>query len=102
MEQQVALCKAFTDHDIKAALFSIPNHKSPEPDGYTSGFFKHTWNMTHHMVCNAVKEFFSTGYMPRYLSTTKLIILPKVFILSPSLSSDQFHAAVSSTNAYPS
>ncbi|KAJ8446301.1 hypothetical protein Cgig2_005832 [Carnegiea gigantea] len=36
-EQQLSLCKPFSDHEIKTALFSIPNHKSPGPDGYNSG-----------------------------------------------------------------
>ena len=44
LEQQVALCTPFTDQDIKFAFFSIPNHKSPGPDGLSSGFYKHTWN----------------------------------------------------------
>ena len=77
-DQQVALCKPFTDQEIKSAIFSIPNHKSPGPDGYSSGFFKHTWSQIGPMVCEAVKEFFRTGYMPRYLSATKLIVIPKV------------------------
>ena len=40
MEQQIGLYKAFTDAEIKEALFSIPNHKSLGPDGFSSGFFK--------------------------------------------------------------
>ena len=39
-DQQIDLCKPFSDLDIKETLFSIPNHKSPGPDGYSSGFFK--------------------------------------------------------------
>ncbi|KAJ8420784.1 hypothetical protein Cgig2_030492 [Carnegiea gigantea] len=31
-EQQINLCKAFNDKEIKETLFSIPNHKSPGPD----------------------------------------------------------------------
>ncbi|KAJ8435424.1 LOW QUALITY PROTEIN: hypothetical protein Cgig2_013922 [Carnegiea gigantea] len=37
LEQQVALYKSFTDQEIKSAIFSIPNHKSPGPDGFSSG-----------------------------------------------------------------
>ncbi|KAJ8421961.1 hypothetical protein Cgig2_022522 [Carnegiea gigantea] len=40
LEQQMQLCKPFTDADIKKVLFSIPTHKSPGPDGYNSGFYK--------------------------------------------------------------
>ncbi|KAJ6989544.1 hypothetical protein NC653_022191 [Populus alba x Populus x berolinensis] len=34
-----------TDEDIKAALFSIPDNKSPGPDGYNAYFFKHCWSI---------------------------------------------------------
>ena len=49
-EQQLSLCKPFSDHEIKTTLFSIPNHKSPGLESYNSGFFKHTWPSTRHMV----------------------------------------------------
>ncbi|KAJ8421769.1 hypothetical protein Cgig2_000946 [Carnegiea gigantea] len=78
MEQQIGLCKAFTDTDIKEAMFSIPNHKSPGPDGFSSGFFKSSWNSTGPLVCALVKHFFQIGYMPLFISATKLIVLPKV------------------------
>ncbi|KAJ8422634.1 hypothetical protein Cgig2_028505 [Carnegiea gigantea] len=37
MEQQLELCMPFSDNDIKEAMFDIPNHKSPGPDGFSSG-----------------------------------------------------------------
>jgi len=40
------LCAPFTDQEIKIALFSIPNIKSPGPDGFSSGYFKATWHIT--------------------------------------------------------
>ncbi|KAJ8422553.1 hypothetical protein Cgig2_033476 [Carnegiea gigantea] len=46
VEQQLKLCAPFTDKEIKTAMFSIPNIKSPGPDGFSSGFFKATWHMT--------------------------------------------------------
>ena len=39
-EQQISMCKGFIDTEIKEAIFSISDVKSPGPDGYTSGFFK--------------------------------------------------------------
>ncbi|KAJ8445966.1 hypothetical protein Cgig2_001284 [Carnegiea gigantea] len=39
-EQQVQLYKPFSNNDIKQMIFSIPNHKSPGPDGFNSGFYK--------------------------------------------------------------
>ena len=54
-EQQIDICKPFSDLDIKEALFSIPNHKSPGPDGFSSGFFKSLWSVTGPMVCAMVR-----------------------------------------------
>jgi len=78
MEQKIDLCKPFTDKDIKDAMFSIPNHKSLGPNGFSSGFFKSTWSITGPMVCCIIRNFLSMGHMPLFLSTTKLILLPKM------------------------
>jgi len=77
-EQQIGLSKPFTDLDIKEAIFSIPNHKSPGPDGFSSSFFKSSWCTTGPMVCAIVRQFLRTRHMPLFLSATKLILLPKV------------------------
>jgi len=68
------MCQEFTDMDIKDALFSIPNIKCPGPDGFNSGFFK----LTSHKLGTLVREFFTKGIMPSYLSETKLVLIPKV------------------------
>jgi len=78
MEHQLELCMPFTDTEIKEAMFSIQNHKSPGPDGFSSGFFKSSWNLTGPLVCAMVRKFFQTGSMPPFISATKLIVLPKV------------------------
>ncbi|KAJ8419291.1 hypothetical protein Cgig2_000308 [Carnegiea gigantea] len=49
-EQQINLCKGFSDQDIQNALFSIPHIKSPGLDGYNSGFLKTTWSRTGSMA----------------------------------------------------
>jgi len=42
VEQQLKLCAPFIDQEIKTIMFSIPNIKSPSPNGLSSGFFKAT------------------------------------------------------------
>ncbi|KAJ8420395.1 hypothetical protein Cgig2_013882 [Carnegiea gigantea] len=84
--QQIDLCKSFSDKEIKAAFFSIPNHKSPGPDGFSSGFFKHTWDQIGPLVCNAAHHFFRIGRLPRRLGEMKLVVLPK--IAAPKSASD--------------
>ena len=53
-EDQMGLCEAFTNEDIKDAPHSIPSFKSPGPDGYNSGFFKATWDTIGPLVYSAV------------------------------------------------
>ncbi|KAJ8422037.1 hypothetical protein Cgig2_027268 [Carnegiea gigantea] len=86
LEQQINLCKPFTDQEIKQALFSIPDYKSPGPDGFNSGFFKASWKHTNSMVCQAIQEFFRTGVMPNFYAETKLVMIPKTH--SPDKASD--------------
>ena len=78
IDQQLYLYKPFEDADIKDVFFSIPNYKSPGPDGYNSGFFKACWDGIGSLVCSAIKEFFSEGQLPSFCGQTKLILLPKV------------------------
>ena len=59
-------------------IFSIPNFKSPGPDGYNSGFFKAYWDDIGGLVCSTIKECFSIGQIPSFYRQTKLILLPKV------------------------
>ncbi|KAJ8425201.1 hypothetical protein Cgig2_004323 [Carnegiea gigantea] len=63
-EQLVTLCKPLTHAEIKEVIFSIPNIKSPRPDGFGSGFFKTTWPETGPLVCAGIQDFFTKGKMP--------------------------------------
>jgi len=72
------MCRPFSCSDIKDAMWSIPNHKSPGPNGFSSGFYKATWAQTGPLVCLAILDFFKTATMPRAFSATKLILLPNV------------------------
>ena len=63
-EQQIYLCKPFTNKDIKEAIWSIPNPMSPGPDGLSSGFYKSTWEQNGHLVCTTVQDFFSAASLP--------------------------------------
>ncbi|KAJ8425092.1 hypothetical protein Cgig2_008803 [Carnegiea gigantea] len=55
-EQQVHMGNEFTDLEIKEAIFSIPNTKSPGPDGFSRGFFKTTWQKIGPLICSAKSQ----------------------------------------------
>ncbi|XP_074283243.1 uncharacterized protein LOC141607794 [Silene latifolia] len=52
------LCEIPSDAEIKKVIFSIPGEKSPGPDGYSSCFFKSSWDTIKGDICNAIKDFF--------------------------------------------
>ena len=57
IEQQLKISKPFTNQEIKEAMFSIPNTKSPSPDGFSNGFFKKCWNNIGPRVTQTYKSF---------------------------------------------
>ncbi|GJW08210.1 hypothetical protein Tco_1570633 [Tanacetum coccineum] len=48
-----------SEQEIKDAIFSIGNDKSPGPDGFTAAFFKESWDIVANDVILAVREFFN-------------------------------------------
>lgn len=77
-EQANLLLQAFSDDEIKGAMFSIPNFKAPGPDGFNSTFFKTAWGEIGGEVCTAIRDFFSSGKMLKELNCTKITLIPKV------------------------
>lgn len=53
--QQQMLELKFTENEIKSAIFSIPDDKAPGLDGYSSAFYKATWNVIGPEITRAVK-----------------------------------------------
>nr|XP_043630018.1 uncharacterized protein LOC122601315 [Erigeron canadensis] len=74
------MIQAVTDDEIKSALFSIDDNKAPGPDGYSSLFFKKTWDITGKALCLAVHDFFKTGRILKEINHTFLALIPKVDI----------------------
>ncbi|XP_074319945.1 uncharacterized protein LOC141656786 [Silene latifolia] len=72
------LLRPITDAEIREAIFSIPSHKAPGPDGYSSGFFKDTWHITGENVCSAIQDFFHTAKLLKQLNHTLVNLIPKI------------------------
>ncbi|GJR59307.1 putative RNA-directed DNA polymerase [Tanacetum coccineum] len=60
------------------AMFSIGDDKAPGPDGFTSTFFKKSWDLVGNDVCRAVREFFNNGQLLKEINHTFLALIPKV------------------------
>ncbi|XP_074305592.1 uncharacterized protein LOC141640811 [Silene latifolia] len=76
--KQHILLSPFTDEEIKKTIFSIPNEKAPGPNGYSSQFFKTSWDIVGGDVCAAVHEFFRNGKLLKQLNATNVTLIPKV------------------------
>ena len=77
-DSRLSLNLPITDEDIKAALFSIPDNKSPGPDGYNAYFFKHCWSIIGTDFLAAVRYFFTHNCLPRCVNATRIALVPKV------------------------
>ncbi|GKD35365.1 hypothetical protein Tco_1250874 [Tanacetum coccineum] len=80
LNEQVAsdMVRNVTAQEVKEALFSMGNDKSPGPDGYTAAFFKEAWDVVANDVTNAICEFFRNGTLLKELNHTIIALILKV------------------------
>ena len=77
-EDVALLMCPFSDEEIKQAMFSFANDKSPGPDGFNAEFFKTYWSTVGEGVIQAVQRFFTTGHLLKEWNRTLLILIPKI------------------------
>ncbi|KAJ9536437.1 hypothetical protein OSB04_un000395 [Centaurea solstitialis] len=65
------------DDEIKSALFRIGNDKAPGSDGFSSKFFKASWDVVGSDVLLAIHNFFYRGWIAKEINHTLLCLLPK-------------------------
>ncbi|RAL43220.1 hypothetical protein DM860_010002 [Cuscuta australis] len=75
--QQLGLIEEIRRDQIKEAIFSIPSGKSPGPDGFNSGFFKHQWNQVGELITDAILDFFENGKFIKQINATSITVVPK-------------------------
>ncbi|XP_074305395.1 uncharacterized protein LOC141640523 [Silene latifolia] len=74
----LTLLEPVTKDEIKDVMFSIPNDKAPGLDGYSSKFFKDSWEIIGDDICDAILDFFTSGSLLKQLNATTITLLPKV------------------------
>nr|GEX16298.1 hypothetical protein [Tanacetum cinerariifolium] len=67
-----------TNQEVKSALFSMGNDKSPGPDGFTVAFFKESWDIVSNDCVAVVGEFFTNGNIIKELNHSVIALIPKV------------------------
>ena len=55
--QESEICEGnLTELELKSALFSLKDNKSPGPNGFTVEFYKYFWNELKEVILNVVQE----------------------------------------------
>ncbi|KZV58610.1 hypothetical protein F511_11258 [Dorcoceras hygrometricum] len=63
--------------EVKAVVFSIPRDSVAGPDGFSSAFFQHCWQIVHQDVFRAVLDFFQGTPFPQSFTSTTISLIPK-------------------------
>ncbi|GJX63173.1 hypothetical protein Tco_0296073 [Tanacetum coccineum] len=77
-QEALDMVREVTNKEIKDAMFSMGDDKSPGPDGFTAAFFKEAWSIIENDVSFAVREFFRNGTLLKELNHTIIALIPKV------------------------
>lgn len=86
VEQKEWLCNPVSVEEIKQALFSIDKTKVPGLDGFSSGFYKASWQLVGETVVNSIQDFFRKGKLLTQVNSTNICLVPE--ITNPSKPSD--------------
>nr|GFA04126.1 RNA-directed DNA polymerase, eukaryota, reverse transcriptase zinc-binding domain protein [Tanacetum cinerariifolium] len=66
-----------SNEEIKKAVWDCGLDKSPGPDGFTFGFYRHFWKLIEKDMVDAVKYFFKHGALPNGSNSSFIALIPK-------------------------
>ncbi|XP_059288171.1 uncharacterized protein LOC132041478 [Lycium ferocissimum] len=66
-----------TEEEVKEAVFASSGESDCGPDGFTGLFFQSCWEIVKLDVVDMVKAFFVGQELPRFITHTNLILIPK-------------------------
>nr|XP_027064499.1 uncharacterized protein LOC113690699 [Coffea arabica] len=67
-----------TLEDVKKVIFSMDSESVVGPDGFTGEFFTFAWDVIAEDVYQAVLSFFCGAELPRSITATNIVLIPKV------------------------
>ncbi|XP_027096071.1 uncharacterized protein [Coffea arabica] len=77
-EQNAELERFPSNDEIRFVVFSMDGESAAGPDGFTGGFFTFAWEVVGTDICEAVTSFFCGHELPKSISSTLLVLLPKI------------------------
>jgi len=63
--------------EVKKVVFGLNKDSTSGPDGFSGHFFQDCWDIIKEDVTNMVRAFFSGQQLPRFITHTNLILIPK-------------------------
>ncbi|XP_044409182.1 uncharacterized protein [Triticum aestivum] len=70
-EMNEALCREYSNDEIRSALFQMGPTKAPGPDGFPALFYQKHWDLLEEDICAAVKEFLMGRDIPEGFCDSK-------------------------------
>nr|GEY52614.1 RNA-directed DNA polymerase, eukaryota, reverse transcriptase zinc-binding domain protein [Tanacetum cinerariifolium] len=77
-QQQEELESNVSKEELKRAVWDCGVDKSPGPDGFSFGFYRHFWSTIENDVLEAVNHFLTHGDIPKGCNSSFIILIPKV------------------------
>nr|KAJ0203968.1 hypothetical protein LSAT_V11C500292530 [Lactuca sativa] len=78
IETSASLEAPFTLEEVKNAIWSCGNEKSPGPNGFSFKFIKRYWDTLKNDIMNAVKHFENHGNIGRGCNASFITLIPKI------------------------
>lgn len=76
-EDNIMLCAPFSEIEVRAAIWSCEDSKSPGPDGFNFRFFKECWEIVKADIMRFMEEFHRNGKLVRGLNPSYIVLIPK-------------------------
>lgn len=67
-----------TNNEIDAVIKSLPNDKSPRPDGFSNEFLKSCWSTIKEDFYNLCRDFHNNNVCLRSINSSFITLIPKV------------------------
>jgi len=76
-DQNEMLTRLPSKEEVKEVVFALNNDSASGPDELSGHFFQTCWDIIKEDITNMVKAFFCGQELPRFITHTNLVLIPK-------------------------